>query len=157
MQKIRNISIYTILVLLLTTIIFPLGHLLGADLENPDAPNEVTDQSQQENTNLLELTSASGILIDQKTGNILYSHNIHDQLSPASVTKIMSMLLILEAIDSGQISLDDRVPVSENARSMGGSQIWLEETETLSVHEMLKAITVVSANEFAHRYHTAKL
>ncbi|MCL2383527.1 MAG: D-alanyl-D-alanine carboxypeptidase [Oscillospiraceae bacterium] len=59
----------------------------------------------------------------------------------------MTMLLIMEAIDSGQINLEDQVPVSEHARSMGGSQIWLEEAETLSVHEMLKAITVVSAND----------
>ena len=97
--------------------------------------------------NSLNLESESGILIDQESGEILYQHNIHEQLRPASVTKIMSILLIMEAIDSGKISLQDMVPCSEKARSMGGSQIWLNETESLTVNEMLKAICVVSAND----------
>ena len=86
--------------------------------------------------NSLNLESESGILIDQESGEILYQHNIHEQLRPASVTKIMSILLIMEAIDSGKISLQDMVPCSEKARSMGGSQIWLNETESLTVNEM---------------------
>ena len=85
--------------------------------------------------------------MDQKTGNILYEHNSHEQLRPASVTKVMTILLIMEAIDNGVISLEDNVPCSEKASSMGGSQIWLDTTETLTVHEMLKAICVVSAND----------
>ena len=97
--------------------------------------------------NSLNLESESAILIEQESGQILYEHNIHEQLRPASVTKVMSILLIMEAIDSGKISLDDKVPCSEKARSMGGSQIWLNETETLTVNEMLKAICVVSAND----------
>ena len=85
--------------------------------------------------------------MDQNTGTILYEHNSHEQLRPASVTKVMTILLIMEAIDNGIISLEDNVPCSEKASSMGGSQIWLDTTETLTVHEMLKAICVVSAND----------
>lgn len=85
--------------------------------------------------------------MDQKTGTILYDYNSHEQLRPASVTKVMTILLIMEALDNGVISLEDNVPCSEKASSMGGSQIWLDTTETLTVNEMLKAICVVSAND----------
>lgn len=95
----------------------------------------------------LNLESGAGILIEQSTGQVLYEHNAHEQLRPASVTKVMSILLIMEALDSGTITLEDKVPCSSNARSMGGSQIWLNETEQLTVDEMLKAICVVSAND----------
>ena len=101
-----------------------------------------TDTSTSENANSLNLESQSAILIEQTTGKILYAHNEHEQLRPASVTKVMSILLIMEALDSGQISLTDSVPCSENAASMGGSQIWLDPRETLTVDEMLKAICV---------------
>lgn len=97
--------------------------------------------------NSLNLQSASAILIEQSSGQILYAHNIHEKLRPASVTKVMSILLIMEALDFGKISLTDAVPCSENARSMGGSQIWLDTKETLTVDEMLKAICVNSAND----------
>ena len=106
-----------------------------------NATSEVTDD------NSLNLESASAILIEQSSGRILYAHNIHEQLRPASVTKVMSILLIMEALDAGKITLADEVPCSENAASMGGSQIWLDTTETLTVDEMLKAICVNSAND----------
>lgn len=95
----------------------------------------------------LKLESDSAILIEQNSGKILYEHNPHEQLRPASVTKVMSILLIMEALDSGSISLDDKVPCSENASKMGGSQIWLDVREELTVDEMLKAICIVSAND----------
>ena len=101
-----------------------------------------TDTSTSENANSLNLESQSAILIEQTTGKILYAHNEHEQLRPASVTKVMSILLIMEALDSGKISLTDSVPCSENAASMGGSQIWLDPREILTVDEMLKAICV---------------
>lgn len=104
-------------------------------------------QTEIENNNFLNLESGSAILIEQSTGQILYSHNIHEQLRPASVTKVMSILLIMESLDNGKISLTDPVPCSENASSMGGSQIWLDPRETLTVDEMLKAICVNSAND----------
>lgn len=95
----------------------------------------------------LNLESTGAILIEQSTGQILYEQNSHEQLRPASVTKVMSLLLIMEALDRGDITLDTMIPCSEHARSMGGSQIWLDTRETLSVHDMLKAICVVSAND----------
>lgn len=97
--------------------------------------------------NFLNLEAGSAILIEQNSGQILYGYNIHEKLHPASVTKVMSLLLIMEALDSGKITLDTQIPCSNNAASMGGSQIWLDTTETLSVHDMLKAIAVVSAND----------
>lgn len=97
--------------------------------------------------NFLNLDAGSAILIEQNSGQILYGYNIHEKLYPASVTKVMSLLLIMEALDSGKITLETQIPCSSNAASMGGSQIWLDTTETLSVHEMLKAIAVVSAND----------
>ena len=108
---------------------------------------EVLDSSQAITNNPLKLTSGGAILIEQTTGNVLYNYNMHEKLRPASVTKIMTILLIMEAIDSGRISLTDKVSCSENANSMGGSQIWLDTTEELTVDEMLKAICVVSAND----------
>lgn len=113
---------------------------------NITADTEETN-SEVSSDNPLSLESGSAILIEQSTGQILYAHNIHEQLRPASVTKVMSILLIMEAVDSGKISLTDTVPCSENAASMGGSQIWLDPRETLTVDEMLKAICVNSAND----------
>ena len=110
-------------------------------------PIEETSSSSTEENNSLNLESESAILIEQSTGQVLYSHNIHEQLRPASVTKVMSILLIMEALDNGKINLTDQVPCSEHAASMGGSQIWLDPRETLSVDDMLKAICVNSAND----------
>lgn len=106
-----------------------------------------TTSSPEGDNNSLNLESGSAILIEQSTGQILYAHNIHEKLRPASVTKIMSVLLIMEHIHQGKLSLTDQISCSENAASMGGSQIWLDTRETLSVDEMLKAICVVSAND----------
>jgi len=103
--------------------------------------------SEAVDNNSLNLESGSAILIDQGAGKILYSHNAHEQLRPASVTKVMSILLIMEALDSGKITMETQIPCSENAHSMGGSQIWLDTTETLTVKDMLKSICVVSAND----------
>lgn len=103
--------------------------------------------SEVSDDNFLNLDCGSAILIEQTTGQVLYAYNIHEKLHPASVTKIMSILLIMESLDNGKISLTDKVPCSENAASMGGSQIWLDPRETLTVDEMLKAICVNSAND----------
>ena len=107
----------------------------------------LTENQDMQNENFFNLESGSAILIEQNSGQILYGYNIHEKLHPASVTKVMSLLLIMEALDSGKITLETKIPCSSNAASMGGSQIWLDTTETLSVHEMLKAIAVVSAND----------
>lgn len=100
-----------------------------------------------ETGNTLNLQSGSAILIEQTTGQVLYGYNVHEQLHPASVTKIMSILLIMEQIQLGKIDYTTKISCSSNAASMGGSQIWLDTSETLSVDEMLKAICVVSAND----------
>ena len=112
-----------------------------------NSENNSKNAINESENNSLNLESESAILIEQKTGQILYSHNIHEQLRPASVTKVMSILLIMEALSNQKISLTDSVPCSENAASMGGSQIWLDPRETLSVDDMLKAICVNSAND----------
>lgn len=106
-----------------------------------------TIPSGDETGNTLNLQSGSAILIEQKTGQVLYGYNVHEQLRPASVTKIMSILLIMEQIELGKIDYTTKISCSSNAASMGGSQIWLDTSETLSVDEMLKAICVVSAND----------
>lgn len=97
--------------------------------------------------NTLNLQSGSAILIEQTSGQVLYGYNVHEQLRPASVTKIMSILLIMEQIELGKLDYTTKISCSETAASMGGSQIWLDTSETLSVDEMLKAICVVSAND----------
>lgn len=118
---------------------------IDENIINVNSDNNLQDDNAPSNS--LNLESGSAILIEQSTGQILYEHNMHEKLRPASVTKVMSILLIMEAIDSGKISLTDNVPCSENAASMGGSQIWLDPRETLTVDEMLKAICVASAND----------
>ena len=95
----------------------------------------------------LNLECGGAVLIEQNSGRVLYDHNMHQKLRPASVTKVMSLLLIMEAIDSGRLSYTDKIPCTEEAAAMGGSQIWLDVREELTVDEMLKAICVVSAND----------
>ena len=102
---------------------------------------------QTNSTPALSLDCGSAILMEQHSGQVLFDQNMHEQLRPASVTKVMSILLIMEAIDSGRLSYTDKIPCTENAAGMGGSQIWLDVREELTVDEMLKAICIVSAND----------
>ena len=96
-----------------------------------------------------ELSAPSAILMEKTTGQILYEQDARTQYEPASVTKVMTLLLVLEAIDSGGLGWDDMVTASLHAISMGGSQIWLKENEQLTVRDMVKAVAVVSANDCA--------
>lgn len=121
--------------------------ILNSSIPNPSSDEKSNSNVATSQSNFLNLESGSAILIDQDSGQVLYEHNSHDQLRPASVTKVMSLLLIMEALDSNQIKLDDKVPCSEKASSMGGSQVWLTTSESFSVDEMLKCICVVSAND----------
>ena len=153
-SHIKNIFIKIMCCFLLLSITIILSNKTFAETKYVWSPNESTIQTNSsEETpisnvqNTLNLQSGSAILIDQDSGQVLYEHNSHDKLRPASVTKIMSILLIMEALDSGEIKLTDKVPCSEKASSMGGSQIWLTTTETLTVDEMLKCMCVVSAND----------
>ncbi len=95
----------------------------------------------------VEIQAKAGILIDAGTGKVLMAQNAHERLFPASVTKIMTILLVTEALDSGKIALTDTVTASREACSKGGSQIWLEEGEQMTVDELLKAAVVASAND----------
>ena len=97
----------------------------------------------------LEIKGKSGLLMDAATGTILYESNAHEPLAPASVTKVMTMLLIMEAIDNGNIHWDDTVTASEAAAAKGGSQIYLKVGETMTVSDMVKSIAVSSANDCA--------
>ena len=97
----------------------------------------------------LDVAGKSAVLMDVATGTILYESNSHERLAPASVTKVMTMLLIMEAVDSGKIALTDTVTASEAAAAKGGSQIYLKAGETMSVSDMLKSIAVSSANDCA--------
>ncbi|WP_434796814.1 D-alanyl-D-alanine carboxypeptidase family protein [Terrisporobacter vanillatitrophus] len=95
----------------------------------------------------LDIASKSAILMDASTGKVLYEKNSHEKLPPASVTKVMTLLLICEALEDGKIKEDDDVQISENAASMGGSQIFLEPGEIQKVDTLVKSIAVASAND----------
>lgn len=116
-------------------------------LETTETSVGLNSSSATVTDNPLALDCGAACLIEQNSGLIIYDYNMHEKLRPASVTKIMSLLLIMEALDSGKIQLTDKIPCTEDAAKMGGSQIWLDVRETLTVEEMLKAICVVSAND----------
>ena len=97
----------------------------------------------------LNVSAPCAVLMEKSTGQLLYEKNSHDRLSPASITKIMTMLLIVEDIESGRIKTEDIVTASQRAASFGGSCVYLEAGEKMSVHEMLKCIAVASANDCA--------
>lgn len=97
-----------------------------------------------------DLDAKSAILMDTTTGSVLYEKNADAALPPASVTKIMTLLLVMEAIDEGRVSLDDTVSISEAAASMGGSQVYLEPGETMRLEELLKCVVIASANDAAY-------
>lgn len=103
----------------------------------------------QEDNMPLPLSSASALLMEKETGTVLLQQNAHQKLEPASVTKIMTLLLVMEAVDSGRLSLDESVPVSAHAAGMGGSQVYLKEGERLSVSDLIKCVAVVSGNDCA--------
>lgn len=95
------------------------------------------------------ITAPSAVLMETSSGKILFEKNPHEQRPCASITKVMTMLLVCEAIDNGKLSLDDTITASAHAASMGGSDIWLEEGETMSADDMIKATVVASANDAA--------
>ncbi len=140
---------FIIAIFILLAICFPLFSFASDDYiwSSSSSTMPVNASTSTQTSFDLQLESGAAILIDQKTGEVLYEYNSHEQLRPASVTKVMTILLIMEEIDSGKLSLDDKIPCSENAASMGGSQIWLDVREELTVNDMLKAICVVSAND----------
>lgn len=98
---------------------------------------------------IVKLNCKSAILVENSTGKVIYEQNSHERLTPASVTKIMTMLLVMEAVDSGKIKLSDKVVCSERAKSMGGSTMFLDTGEIRTVEELLKGVAVESANDAA--------
>ena len=154
MKKI--LSLITISSYFLVLVLFNLNSVFATELKVWNPTNENNEKQEINKTietsnvvldNPLKLTCGGAVLIEQNSGEVLYDYNMHEKLRPASVTKVMTILLIMEALDSNKISLTDKVPCSENASKMGGSQIWLDTREELTVDEMLKAICVVSAND----------
>ena len=160
----KKISIFLVVITLtLTTTVFatfeqyqwtnldetaPVSSNIGESTSN-GLPSATIEKGENiEESNSLNLTAGAAILIEQTTGQILYSYNSHEQLHPASVTKVMSILLIMDQIHEGKLKLEDKIACSTNAANMGGSQIWLDPKESLSAEEMLKAICVVSANDY---------
>lgn len=103
--------------------------------------------AEEENTVTESLSAKSAILMEASSGQVLLSKNPDEKLPPASITKIMTLLLVMEALDGGKITLEDTVTASRNASSKGGSQIWLKEGEQMTVHELIKATAVASAND----------
>jgi D-alanyl-D-alanine carboxypeptidase (penicillin-binding protein 5/6) len=99
------------------------------------------------NESEVEVRAKAAVLMDASTGQVLYSFNENEKLYPASVTKIMPLLLFMEALDSGKIALEDKVTASVTAAGKGGSQIWLKEGETMTVDELLRATAIASAND----------
>ena len=123
------------------------GQNAGAGEQNSSDTTENTDNVNTQQTGNVDISAPSALLMEVSTGKVLYEKNADEKLPPASVTKVMTMLLIFDAIESGEIKLEDNVTVSEFAASMGGSQVFLEPGETQTVETMLKCIAVASAND----------
>ncbi len=145
----RKFIAKVVLLVFMISFLFPVFSLASEDVYvwSSDVVTSSVSANTTDNSNSLNLECSGAVLIEQNSGKVLYDHNMHEKLRPASVTKVMTILLIMEALDNGRITLDTKIPCSQNATSMGGSQIWLDPRETLSVNEMLKAICVVSAND----------
>ena len=116
------------------------------DITDLDVPLSETAETSAVGT-VLDIKAKSAVLLEPNTGKILYEQNADEPLPPASITKIMSLLLVMEALDRGDFTLETVVNASEHACSMGGSQIWLEPGEGMTVHDLLKATVIASAND----------
>lgn len=143
---IRKVSVIFILIatLVANTSIMP---VVAAPQKNTNQAASTTAAKKGEAAKALELKAKAAILIDAATGTVMFEKNSHEELPLASITKVMSMLLIMEAIDGGKISYEDMVPVSEHSYNMGGSQVYLKPGEEFTVMEMLKAVAIHSAND----------
>jgi len=137
---------------LILSLILPYGTAIAGGANDEDEATVAVDTAKedesQENAALpVELKARSAVLLEAGSGNILFEMNSHEKMAPASITKIMTLLLVMEALESGKIALEDMATCSEHANSMGGSQIWLEVGEQMSVNDLLKAVCVASAND----------
>lgn len=153
-MKIKCLSVFMSVLMLFTAIC---GSLIAYADDPPEDDPPVDEDALYGDEFLglptmsdLELNAKSVILIEATTRKVLYEYNADEALPPASVTKIMTLLLVMEAIDSGKIALTDMVTVSEDAAAMGGSQVYLKVGETMSVEDMVKSVVVASANDAAY-------
>ena len=147
MTKFLKIFLSLILTLTLTFVSVSAATVSSeCDLSDINVPIE-TSTNNAAIGHTLDIKAKSVILMEPHTGTVLYESNSDEKLAPASITKIMSLLLVMEALDRGNITLETVVTASEHACSMGGSQIWLEPGETMTVHELLKATVIASAND----------
>lgn len=148
MEKfIKMAAVFALLIIIVQSIF-----ICGAGAESPATEYLSEDilcdvPVANESATVLDIKAAGVVLMEPKTGTVLYQKNSDEILAPASITKIMSLLLVMEAIEEGKINLNTKVTASEHAASMGGSQIWLEVGETLTVDEMLRASVIASAND----------
>lgn len=157
MKKLKALAI--VILLLFTYTLCPIKQTYASELDTTGNQNTESEDSQTEdgaettdNTALIdnagiEVSAPSAILMEASTGTIIYEKNSKEQLRPASITKIMTLIIIFDALEAGKISLDDTVTVSEYAASMGGSQVFLEPGEEQTVDTMIKCIAVASAND----------
>lgn len=122
-------------------------HMPVEAMEDEGIYDEIAVAKIIENTNVFNLKAKASLLMDAGTGSVLLENNAHEGLPIASITKIMTMLLVMEAIDSGKLTFEEMVPVSEHSYSMGGSQVYLKPGEEFTVRDMLKAVAVHSAND----------
>lgn len=140
----KAVSVLLAIVLIFSFI--PILAVNAATVDNTEY-DAATVMKIMNKTSVTELKAKGAILIDCNTGAVLQEKSSNDKLPLASVTKVMSMLLIMEAIDSGKLAYDTKVTVSENSYRMGGSQVWLEPGEIFTVHELLQAVAIRSAND----------
>ena len=116
-------------------------------VEGPDSVTTAVEAQGDGETLDPGVSAKAAILIDGSSGKVIYEKESHKHLPPASVTKVMTLLLIMEGCDTGKISMDDEVVISENAAGMGGSQMYMEPGEKHTVEELVKGIIMVSAND----------
>lgn len=144
-MKERTVTIILCLALALVSVLRAYAETETGPDKLPETAQQITPAGMQD----FDVPCAAAILVDEDSGTVLYEKNADEQRPIASITKVMTLLLTFRALEEGKISLEDYVPVSEHAYSMGGSQIWLEPGEQMTLNDMLKAICVSSANDAA--------
>ena len=144
MKKIAVLALCALLCMQSMTCGTGMSHVFAEETKETQAEDGNQTEEAQEG---VSISAPEGILMEASTGKVIYEKNADDVRPPASVTKIMTLLLIFDAIDAGKITLDEEVQVSEFAASMGGSQVFLEPGEIQTVETMIKCIAVASAND----------
>lgn len=144
-QMLRRI--FTLLITV-TVLFFGVVPVFSEDID-PNTNNSASGPDLGISEGMLNLDCKSAILMEASTGTVLYQQNVHEALPPASVTKIMTLLLVMEALEDEVVRLDSVVTVSANAASMGGSQVYLKEGEQMSLEDLLKSVIIASANDAA--------